>query len=470
MGPAPDRGFDPIGYINTPRWQQQRLGLERIRALMAALGNPQDRLRFVHVAGTNGKGSVCAYLASILETAGYRTGLFTSPYIERFEERIRVDGQNISEADLRSVTLAVRDAADALERETGEHPTEFELMTAVALLHFARLGCDIAVIEVGLGGRLDSTNIIMPEVSVICRIGLDHTDILGETLAEIAGEKAGIIKPGVPVAVYPQGAEVMGVIEQACEERGCTLYLPDFESIKVGKIAPGGTRRFVFGGIIYVTRLLATYQPYNAALAICAASVLAQQGWRISQADVERGIASATWPGRFEIAGEDPLFIVDGAHNPQGAAELRSSLEDMVRQMASSPAGSEQPLAPDAVFVTGVLADKDHAGMLEALIKGDNRAGMPPLFRKATFITYTPDNPRALDAHAYAAEIARCADNTLAEMPLDVCACETPGEATELAFKRTSSADDGNSQMIVAFGTLYAIGQIKQTLRTVRTL
>ena len=152
--------FDPIAYINTPRWQASRLGLERIRELLERLGRPQDKLKFVHVAGTNGKGSVCAYLASILKAVGYRTGLFTSPYIERFEERIRVDGEMIGADDLCDVTLMVREQAEAMAQETGDHPTEFELMTAVALVHFARCGCDIAVLEVGLGGRLDSTNVI----------------------------------------------------------------------------------------------------------------------------------------------------------------------------------------------------------------------------------------------------------------------------------------------------------------------
>ena len=175
--------FDPIAYINTPRWQASRLGLERIRELLERLGRPQDKLKFVHVAGTNGKGSVCAYLAFILKAAGYRTGLFTSPYIERFEERICVDGEMIGADDLRDATLAVREHAEAMALETGDHPTEFELMTAVALMHFARCGCDIAVLEVGLGGRLDSTNVIdAPEACVIARIGLDHTALRWQRL------------------------------------------------------------------------------------------------------------------------------------------------------------------------------------------------------------------------------------------------------------------------------------------------
>ena len=202
--------FDPIAYINEPRWMESRLGLDRIRELLDRLGRPQDRLKFVHVAGTNGKGSTCAYLASILQAAGLRTGLFTSPYLITFEERIRVDGVNIALDQLAEVALLVKEQAEAMT----DHPTEFELMTAVALVHFARQGCDIVVLEVGLGGRLDSTNVIdAPEAAVIARIGLDHTKLLGTALAAIAGEKAGIVKPGSAVVSWPQDAAAMAVVD-----------------------------------------------------------------------------------------------------------------------------------------------------------------------------------------------------------------------------------------------------------------
>ena len=185
------RHFDPVAWINTPRWQASRLGLSRMVDLLERLGRPQDELRFVHVAGTNGKGSVCAYVASVLQAAGYKVGLFTSPFILCFEERIRVNGENITGEELARAVAAVRPAAAAVEAACGDHPTEFELMAAVAFEHFRAVGCDIVVLEVGLGGRLDATNVIeAPEASVICRIGLDHTDLLGDTLGAIAGEKA----------------------------------------------------------------------------------------------------------------------------------------------------------------------------------------------------------------------------------------------------------------------------------------
>ena len=229
--------FDPIAYINEPRWRSSRLGLERMRELLARLDNPQDKLRFVHVAGTNGKGSTCAYLASILQAAGYKCGLFTSPYIETFEERIRIDGKNISASDLLNVTLDVRTSSEQM----ADHPTEFELMCAVALLYFARQSCEIVVMEVGLGGRLDATNVIdAPEVCVIARIGLDHTDLLGETLAEIAREKAGIIKRGVAVVSYPQAPEAAQVIEDVCAQNKCALSVPDFSRLEVFPVEKAG--------------------------------------------------------------------------------------------------------------------------------------------------------------------------------------------------------------------------------------
>ena len=221
--------FDAVAYINTPRWQNVSLGLERTRILMEKLGNPQDRLKFVHVAGTNGKGSTCVYVANILQAAGFATGMFTSPYIETFEERIQVDGAPISLDDLTEITLEVKEKAEEVERQTGEHPTEFELMTAVALCHFARCNCDIVVLEVGLGGRLDSTNIIdAPEVCAIARIGLDHTAFLGDTLAKVAGEKAGIIKRGSAIVSYPQDPEAAAVIDAVAQAVGGKVIVPDF--------------------------------------------------------------------------------------------------------------------------------------------------------------------------------------------------------------------------------------------------
>lgn len=226
--------FDPIAYINEPRWQKVSLGLSRIELLLELLGNPQNQLKFVHVAGTNGKGSVCAYLEAILRENGQKTGLFTSPYIDHFEERIRVNNEDIDINNLTRITILVKEKALQVENQLGEHPTEFELMTAVAFVYFFQQKCDICVVEVGLGGRLDSTNVITPLLSVITKIGLDHTAILGDTLEKIAYEKAGIIKPGVRVVVDKQTEEARLAIEKVANETNSEIIYVDKASLRQG--------------------------------------------------------------------------------------------------------------------------------------------------------------------------------------------------------------------------------------------
>lgn len=443
--------FDPIAYINTPRWQASRLGLERIRELLERLGRPQDRLKFVHVAGTNGKGSICAYLASILSAAGYRTGMFTSPYIERFEERIRVDGVMISPDELRDVTLAVREHAEAMAEETGDHPTEFELMTAVALEHFARCGCDIVVLEVGLGGRLDSTNVIdAPEACVIARIGLDHTALLGNTLAAIAGEKAGIVKEGSAVVSWPQEPEAMAVIEHAAAEHGCELRVPDFAQLEEGAIrwedGASPFRSFSYKEWADLrTGILGSYQPQNATAALEVVDVLRGRGWRIPDEAVRAGVAQTRWPGRFEIVegGSSPdgfAIVVDGGHNPQGARALADSLAEVFPGRRS-------------VFVIGVLEDKDYPRMLEDVL---------PL--GSAFVCVTPDNPRALPAHKLARAIRWTGQDLLG-----CSACVNPVVARDFedAIRRVRELA-GPDGLICAFGSLYSVAALKEAVRATR--
>lgn len=443
--------FDPIAYINTPHWQASRLGLERIRELLERLGRPQDRLKFVHVAGTNGKGSICAYLASILSDAGHRTGMFTSPYIERFEERIRVDGAMISPDELRDVTLAVREHAEAMAEETGDHPTEFELMTAVALEHFVRCGCDVVVLEVGLGGRLDSTNVIdAPEACVIARIGLDHTALLGNTLAAIAGEKAGIIKEGSAVVSWPQEPEAMAVIEHAAAEHGCELRVPDFAQLEEGAIRweDGASPFRPFSHKEWAdlrTGILGSYQPQNATVALEVVDVLRGRGWRIPDEAVRAGVAQTRWPGRFEIVegGSSPdgfAIVVDGGHNPQGARALADSLAEVFP--GCKP-----------VFVIGVLEDKDYPRMLEDVL---------PL--GSAFVCVTPDNPRALPAHKLARAIRWTGQDLLG-----CSACVNPVVARDFedAIRRARELA-GPDGLICAFGSLYSVAALKEAVRATR--
>lgn len=431
--------FDPVAYINEPRWRHSSLGLERITLLLEKLGRPQDAFLSVHVAGTNGKGSTSAYLSSILRASNLRTGLFTSPFIERFEERIQVDGEVIPAEELLDATLAVRDAADEVEQEMGEHPTEFELMCAVAFVHFSRRGCDVAVVECGLGGRLDATNVVSPAVCVVTRIGMDHTDVLGDTLSAIAAEKAGIIKEGVPVVSWPQQDEAASVIRERCNDMGCELVESDFSRLEVAPLGSLSDRRSLdYRGIRYETKLLGAYQPTNAAVAIDAARVLSARRpeFGITQDAIARGVADAVWPGRFEVVATSPLVVVDGAHNPQGAEALAESMRELVDVRPG-----RRP-----TLVVGVLADKDYPAIV---------APMLPYARR--IVAYTPDNPRALDASALAREAASQAEK--AGMDVEVAVAESAGEAMSLAVEK-----EGPEGMVVAFGTLYSIGAVKQAL------
>ena len=463
-----DEAFDPVAYINDPAWHSSCYGLERIESLLDRMGRPQDKLKFVHVAGTNGKGSTSAYISSILTQAGYKIGLFTSPYIITFEERIRVNGEMIPASDLREVTLFVREHAEAIACETGEHPTEFELMTAVALKHFARSGCDIAVLEVGLGGTLDSTNVIAaPEVCVITRIGLDHTALLGDTYEQIASQKAGIIKHGASVVSYPQDDEgATRAIAAAAQAADCTVTMPDFAQLKVGEVNGQAMRSFDYCGKAYQTSLLGSYQPCNAAMAIECALRLRERGWKISDDDIERGIARARWQGRFEIVetGESgfgdsgeiaeqdgeikseggcrkagPAILVDGGHNPQGAQVLADSLRDLFPNKK-------------ILFVMSVLADKDYQSMIENVI--DIADG---------FICVTPPNPRALQASELARAVEKAAYARQIELGRGVSTAESFKRA--LSDARTVSAD---GDVICAFGSLYSIADIKAAIEATR--
>jgi dihydrofolate synthase / folylpolyglutamate synthase len=444
--------FDPIAYINEPRWQASRLGLDRIRELLERLGRPQDRLRFVHVAGTNGKGSTCAFIANVLQAAGYRTGWFSSPYIEVFEERIRVNGANISLDDLTRVTLQVRKQAEAMAAESGDHPTEFELMTAVALLHFAQAGCQVVVLEVGLGGRLDSTNVIeAPDVTVICRIGLDHTAMLGNTVAQVAAEKAGIIKQGSAVVSWPQEPDAAAVVRDAAQAAGDTLTCADFSQLEIqpvvrrasNQLAEGevaAVRPFTYKGKQFETALLGTYQPQNAAVALETIDALRARGWEISDAAVIDGVAATRWAGRFEVLPHipnKPTIVIDGGHNPQGAQVLADSLDDVF-------AGEK------VVLLSGVMADKNYVAMLETVLPC-----------ACGFVAVTPDNPRALPADEY----ATAARSVAAKLPIapateNIQAAETNAEATTAAQRLA-----GPSGIICAFGSLYSIHETKEALR-----
>ncbi len=351
-------------------------GLGRIEKLLALLGNPERRYKTVHVTGTNGKGSTTAMLAAVLKAAGIRAGMYTSPHLTDYTERFVVDGEPISRAALGAAISHTRGFVDAMVAEGWEHPTEFEVLTAAAFHHFAAAGVEYAVIEVGLGGLLDSTNVITPAVSVITNVALEHTDRCGGTLAEIAAHKAGIIKPGVPCVTAVRG-EALDVVRREADAKGAPLAVlgRDFYGEAAGM---DGTRQLVsfvssrHGDLgRFAVTLLGRHQAENAAVAIMAALVLADGDKRLSPAAVRDGLAAVRWPGRFEIVPGSPTVIIDGAHNPAGAAVLRAALDEVF------------PGRP-VVFALGILADKDIAGVTAALVRpADSVVAVRPLSDRA---------------------------------------------------------------------------------------
>lgn len=343
-------------------------GLERISVLLSALGNPQEKIKTVHVAGTNGKGSTSTHLANILSSAGYKTGLYTSPYVLSFCERIQIDGQMISEKALADAVTKVRFEIEKLN-DKGIVITEFEAITAAAFLCFFESGCDFAVIEVGLGGRFDATNVLSkPEASVITSISLDHTKILGDTLSEIAFEKCGIIKNGAPVVTSEnQKEEVLRVIEKTAKARSCVLTVTNPKNVSIVSDKLGETV-FEYGGESYTLHLGGEHQIENAVNAIEAARLLG-----ISEDFIKAGLAKTRMLARMEIIGNSPLIIRDGGHNEGCAAALRSFL---LRYNIKN-----------IKMLVGMMADKDTEKYLEAVC---------PLCDSVTVCT--PSNPRAESA------------------------------------------------------------------------
>ena len=366
---------EALEYIHSVNWTFCKPGLERIGELCERLGNPQKNLRFVHVAGTNGKGSFCAMLDSVLRRAGYRVGLYTSPYIRFFNERMCVDGQPITNEELAEITAFVRPIADSMT----DKPTEFELITAIAFEYFKRQNCDVVVLEAGMGGRLDSTNLICdPLLSVITGIALDHTAYLGDTVEKIAAEKAGIIKDGAPILYGGEDKIAGAVIEGVAKEKKSPFILVNYTALNNVRSSLDGTTFDFEDHSNMRIGLLGLYQPKNASVVIKATELLRQRGLQIDDTALREGLANAKWQGRFEILTREPLMIFDGAHNPQGIAAAVSSIRHY--------------FADRKVYVlTGVLRDKDYQVIARDIATVASRA-----------FVMTPDNPRALDAEEYA--------------------------------------------------------------------
>ena len=415
---------EALSYIHAVSWKGSVPGLERIAELCRRLGNVQDSLRFVHVAGTNGKGSTSAMIASVLRAAGYRVGLFTSPYILDFCERIAIDGEPVSREALCRAVEVVKPCADAMD----DAPTEFELITAIAFVCFAEAGCDIVVLECGMGGRLDSTNVVAsPEASVITNIALDHTAVLGDTIEKIAREKAGIIK-NAPCVVGDLPPEAEKVVAEACRERGAELVCAASAIALENAVVSREGISFDHGGKRMFVPLCGAYQRNNIKTALAAIDVLRRRDRSVTPDDVASGLRAVRWRGRFETLSSDPTVIFDGAHNPDGARGAAATLAELYP-------------TERVILVTGVMADKD-------------RASIAATFASACTFAYTaaPDNSRALAADVWASEL--CAAG------LRALACGSVAEA----FCRAVSDARENGGIVFCAGSLYMYAEIVAAL------
>ncbi len=366
---------EALHYIENVNTAFCKPGTERTEELCRRMGNPQNALRFVHIAGTNGKGSTLAMLERILAVAGYKVGVFSSPAVREFREQIRVNGAPISEQALAALAAEAKKHTDACT----DKPTSFELLTVLAFTHFKNENCDIVLIEAGLGGRLDATNVIQNTLlAIITGIALDHTAFLGDTVAAIAKEKAGIIKQGVPVLFGGTDSEALTVIRRVADEKKAPFYAVPAEKVQNIRPSLEGTL-FDFGERKDLRlSLLGLYQPKNAATVLTAVDILTQKGFSVPESAVRTALATTVWHARFEILGSDPLVIFDGAHNPQGIAEAVNSIRTYFPHQK-------------ILLLTGVLRDKDYQEITAMLAEVALRA-----------FTVTPPSPRALSAEEYA--------------------------------------------------------------------
>ena len=427
--------LEELNYLGSANKFSVNLGLERITKLCDMMGNPQKNLKVIHIAGTNGKGSVAACLLSILMDAGFRVGFFTSPALERFTERIRINKEEISLADTAKYLGYVRGFCEKEVKEGFEHPVEFEMVTAAALKYFYDKKVDIVILEVGLGGRIDSTNVVTPILSIITSISYDHMNILGSTLEEITREKAGIIKEGVTVVSSTQLGEAYNVIKETCTlkrsklvnvAKSCAQYLGTIEYEK--HLLQGVKISADDEEYLFAAKLLGTYQLDNMSTAVFAAREINLFGVEVSHKNIINGLNSVSWPGRLEVMSTEPYVVIDGAHNIDGIYKLKESIEKYFKYK-------------NLYLIFGVLSDKQVEEMVRVI---------SPMAK--SMICLSPNNERAEDSNLLLKTVKKYNKN---------CIIETDyAQAYKTVIKCSSNKD-----LILICGSLYMIGDMRKTIR-----
>ena len=410
-------------------------GLERTHKLLEYLGNPEKDLKLIHIAGTNGKGSTTSMITEILIGAGYKVGMYTSPFIEEFEERIQINRNNIPKETLADLMDEVKEAVDKVIKGGYNHPTEFEIITVLMLLYFKKENIDFGVIEVGLGGRLDSTNVIKPILQVITSISFDHTNLLGNTLAEIAEEKAGIIKNGIPTVIYPQHDKALKVIKDKCHEMNSELYIADNNKLKfisvVNEDKPYQLLKYDSDKDVNILLpLLGEHQIMNLSVVIKVIDILNKRNiTNISIENIVESIKNVSWKGRLEVLSTNPYVVIDGAHNIQGIETLSRNINKYFKYN-------------NLYLILGILADKDVEEMIKVIT---------PMAQKIYAVT--PNSIRAELADDLRSEVIKYNIN-----------CKAYDDYEEAYIKALSDAD--RNDLILASGSLYMIGDMRKIIRT----
>lgn len=420
---------EALDYIDSLKKHGIVPGLDTIRELCRRLGNPQDELRFVHIAGTNGKGSVLAYVSTVLKCAGYRVGRYISPTIRDYRERIQINGRMITQKALCGLMEELKQACDDMAAEGFSHPTPFEVETALGFLYFNREKCDLVVLETGMGGRLDATNVIQNTlVAVLASISMDHMQYLGKTLQEIAEEKAGIIKPGCRVVTAWQEQEVMEVIQNRANQLQAMFLAADATAAK--RVRYGLERqRFDYGGMKDLEIYLAgRYQIDNAVLALQACEALSGCGYDIPENALRQGLLETRWPGRFTVLGRKPLFVADGAHNEDAAKKLAQSIEFYFTNKR-------------IIYIMGILKDKEYEKIID----------LTAHYADQILTVTPPDNPRALSGYELAQEVAKVHPR--------VTAVDSLEEAVEISHLLA-----GKEDVVLAFGSLSYMGKLMEIM------